>query len=240
MSPFTTDTLFEDGLIIRQPKNGYRFSIDPVLLAHHARPNPSDRILDLGTGCGIIPLILGYRTPGVHVRGIEIQPELAELAQHNVSENGMAGHIEIICRDIRKMAAPRSFDLVLTNPPYREVSAGRISPDSQRAIARCELSITLEGLLGRAAVQLAPSGRFLIIYPARRAADLLYRMRKADLAPRMIRFIHGKPGVCAKLLIVEGIKGGNPDLTVAAPLILHDSTGNGYSEEVRKLFLPEP
>ncbi len=240
MSPFTTDTLFGDGLTIRQPKNGYRFSIDPVLLAHHAKPNPSDRILDLGTGCGIIPLILGYRTPGVRVRGIEIQPELAELAKRNVTENKMAGHIEISCCDIRKMTAPMPFDLVLTNPPYREVGTGRVSPDSQRAIARCELSITLEELLARAAEQLAPSGRFLIIYPARRAANLLHRMKETDLPPRMIRFIHGKPGVDAKLIIAEGVKGGKPDLTVKAPLILHDAAGGAYSEEARKLFLAEP
>ncbi len=135
----TEDTLYGGRLICRQYKQGYRFSLDAVLAAHFCRPGKTDRILDLGAGCGIIGLILAFRHPAVSVTGLEFQPDLARLARDNVERNNLARRFTIIEGDLRNnsgLLPAESFDLVVGNPPYRQPGRGRVSPDDQRTFTR--------------------------------------------------------------------------------------------------------
>jgi len=141
----TLDTLFGGKLKILQKRQGYRFSIDALLLAHFAQPAPDDRILELGTGCGVIPLILFYRRKAQKIIAVEIQPSLADLARRNAALNRCSSKFQILEDDLRhleKRFGRGSFDRVLANPPYRKVGSGRINPHEEKAIARHEVQAT--------------------------------------------------------------------------------------------------
>ncbi|MBW2642213.1 MAG: methyltransferase [Deltaproteobacteria bacterium] len=136
MEFLTTDSLFNGSILVKQHGAGYRFSLDAVLLAQHARPSPDDTVLDLGTGCGIIPLILAYRHPKIIIYGVEVQKELADIATLNIAENGMEDRITIHCKDLKRLKQDMTcgpVDLVVTNPPYMKVASGRLNPNQQRA-----------------------------------------------------------------------------------------------------------
>ncbi len=233
----TTDTLFEGRLKVIQKKKGYRFSVDAAILAHHIRLKPTDIAVDLGTGCGIIPLILSLQTPSAHIYGIEIQKDLAELSSRNVHENHMEGSITIIhgdMKDFRSHLNPGTVDVVLSNPPYHKLFSGRINPEEERAVARHEIRASLQDVVSVAESLLKPSGRLIVIYPAERAIDLIVNMRTFKLEPKRLRFIHPKRRSGAILTVVEGIKYGNPGLEVDSPFIIYESEGR-YTDEAKKV-----
>lgn len=233
----TTDTFFNGRIRVKQNRSGYRFSIDAVLLASHANPHPGDTILDLGTGCGIIPLILTQHNPNIKVYGIEVQEELAKIAAVNVKENRREDQITILCRDMKDLKYDMisgPADLVVSNPPYRPVGAGRINPDRQRAIARHEIRTTLYDVVETARRMLHVSGRFISIYPAERMTDIFAQMRLASIEPKFLRMIHSGWDTAAKLVLVEGVKGGRAGIKIGAPLIIYSKDGS-YTDEVKKL-----
>jgi tRNA1Val (adenine37-N6)-methyltransferase len=233
----TTDTLFEGRLKVIQKKKGYRFSVDAAILANHVRLKPTDIAVDLGTGCGIIPLILSLHTPSAHIYGIEIQKDLAELASRNVHKNHMEGSITIIrgdMKDFRSHLNPGTVDVVFSNPPYRKLLSGRINPEEERAVARHEIRASLSDVVSVAESLLKPSGRLLVIYPAERAIDLIVNMRTFKLEPKHLRFIHPKRRSGAILTVAEGIKYGNPGLEVDSPFIIYESEGR-YTDEAKKV-----
>lgn len=236
-SVLTTDSLFDSRLKIVQKKQGYRFSVDAAILAHHVHLKPTEVAVDLGTGCGVIPLILALRTPSAHIYGVEIQKDLAELASGNVQLNGMEGSITIVHRDMNDLKSclkPGTFDVVFSNPPYREVLSGRINPEGERAVARHEIKTTLSDVVSVAESLLKPSGRFVVIYPAVRAIDLFLRMRAFKLEPKQLRLIHPKQDSEAILVVAEGVKHGNPGLNVSSPLTIYTLEGS-YTEEAKKI-----
>jgi tRNA1Val (adenine37-N6)-methyltransferase len=234
----TLDTLFEGRLKILQKKSGYRFSIDALLLAHFAEPRPMDRIIDLGTGCGIIPLILTFRRKAEKIVGVEIQPSLADLARRNAALNRLSSRIKVWEKDLRSLEGKswkENFDLVLSNPPYRKVGAGRVNPHLEKALARHEFKATLQDVLRAAQYLLKEKGRFTMIYPASRAAELIQEMRQFHLEPKRLRFVHPHLKEEARLTMVEGFKEGRAQLRVLPPLFLYDSMGN-YTPEAQELF----
>ena len=240
MASQTTDTFFDGKLRIKQEAAGYRFSIDAVLLAHHVRPRAGERLLDLGTGCGIIPLILAYRNPQITVIGIEIQDELADLAISNIKANHMRHRITVLHLDMRNLKPAMidgPVDVVVCNPPYRSPNSGRLNPDAQRAIARHELKVSLIDVLETARRVLRTAGRFLTIYPAQRVAELLFQMHLAGIEPKFMRAIHSRLEEAAKLILVGGTKGARTGMTIGPPLIVYDEKG-GYAEEVQQMFEP--
>ena len=240
MASQTTDTFFGGKLRINQEAAGYRFSIDAVLLAHHVRPRAGEKLLDLGTGCGIIPLILAYRNPEITAIGIEIQHELADLAISNVNANHMRNRIAVLQLDMRKLKPAMidgPADVVVCNPPYRSPNSGKLNPDAQRAIARHELKVSLIDVLETAHRVLRTSGRFLTIYPAQRIAELLFQMHLAGIEPKFMRTIHSRLEEKAKLILVGGTKGAQTGMTIGSPLIIYAEEGR-YSEEVRQMFEP--
>jgi len=234
----TCDALFDGNLIVYQPKTGYRFAIDAVLLAGLTGVRAHDRIVDLGTGCGVIPLILAYRNLGKHIVGLEIQPELVELAKQNVQVNGFSGRVQIHQRDFRNLShefRPASFDLVTSNPPYRRLRSGRLNPDGQRAIARHELESSLEDVIRVAGGLLRHGGRLSIIYPATRLVHLLVTARDYSLTPKRLTMVHSDATSGARLVHLECRKGAGEELQVAAPLFIYreDKT---YSEPVLEMY----
>ena len=240
MDSLTTDTFFSGKLTIKQEAGGYRFSIDAVLLAHHAIPRSGERLLDLGTGCGIIPIILAYRHPDFTAIGIEIQNELADLAISNVDANHMQHQITVLRLDICGLKPDMiggPVDVVVCNPPYRPPNSGRLNPDAQRAIARHELKVSLIDVLEAACRVLRTGGRFLTIYTAQRTGELLSLMHLTGIEPKFIRVIHGRLKEEAKLVLVGGTKGARAGTKIGPPLIIYTESG-GYSKEVKQMFEP--
>jgi tRNA1(Val) A37 N6-methylase TrmN6 len=240
MKSLTTDSFFNGCIQVQQNRSGYRFSIDAVLLAWHADPNSNDTILDLGTGCGIIPMILAYRNPEVKIYGIEVQTELADIANLNITKNGMEDQITIFCRDMKTLKHEDTsgpVDLAVSNPPFRKSKSGRINPNQQRAIARHEIKTTLYDVVETARRMLKTSGRFVMVYPAGRMTDILTQMRASGIEPKSIRMVHSGKNTEAKMILVEGKKGGRSGLKIGSPLIIYQENGS-YSDEIEKIFKP--
>jgi len=223
-----------------QNKTGYRFSIDAILLASHVDTHPGDKVVDIGTGCGIIALMLAYRNPEIKVYGIEVQKSLSVLAALNVKDNNMIDRVKIFCsdvKDLKKSAISGPADIVVCNPPYRKAKSGRVNPDNQRALARHEIKITLPDVFKTAGSLLRVSGRFIMIYPSERIADIITNMRLSGIELKYLRFIYSKKNAESKLVIVEGVKGGRPGATIAPPLVIYSDDGS-YSDEVGRMFIP--
>lgn len=242
MDDTTIDTFFDGKVTVEQPRSGYRYSIDAVILAGQVLPRSEDRIVDLGTGCGIIPLILGFRHRGIRLYGVELQQELADIARINVAANQLEGRVVIVPTDLRQfkpgdISGP--VDLVVSNPPFHRMLAGRINPDNQKAIARHEIKVTLEDVLEAAERLLRTAGKFMCIYGVDRLVELLVRMRRCHIEPKFLRMIHSRSGSDARLVLVEGVKRGNGGLTAGPPLFIYGDDGE-YTPEIRRMFLPTP
>ena len=212
---------FMDGrLKLIQSKDGYRFSIDAILLAEFVTIRQGDVVVDLGTGCGVIPLFLLLTKSVGYSFGLEIQEELAGQAARNVLLNGFDDKMGVILGDIKNPPiAEESADVVICNPPYRQVKSGRINPDSRRAIARHEIMANIDDILHAARSVLRKKGRFAVIYSSVRLADILARMRRFNLEPKKIQIIYPDLNSDAKLVLVEAILGGRPGLKISPPIV---------------------
>lgn len=236
----TVDTLHAGLVKIIQPVSGYRFSLDPLLLCAFAEIDGKATVADLGTGSGILPLLLARAGKGRTFVGIERQAEMAERAARSVALNGLADRIRIVCADVRELPAELgagSFSAVVSNPPYRRPGSGRVAPGGERGAARHELAGGLPEFLNAAAFLLNSGGRFCIVYLAERLAELLAAMRAVRLEPKRLRTVHSRAGEGARLVLVEGRKNGRAGLAVAAPLIVYrPGRGREYSEELERLL----
>jgi len=225
-SPDETLDLFLDGkLQIVQKKKGYRFSIDTLLLGQFISIRKNERVIDLGTGCGILPLLLSQRAKAGSYVGVEIQRGLAECAEKNVFLNHLEDRVSILKQDFRglEMIFPQgSFDVVLSNPPYRKYQTGRINPSMDKAIARHEINGKLEDLVSVASYLLPPKGRCYLIFSALRTVDLFVTLRKGKLEPKRIQFVHPRMGEEAKFILTESLKASGVELKIMSPLILDE------------------
>ena len=212
---------FMDGrLKLIQSKDGYRFSIDAMLLAEFVTIRQGDVVVDLGTGCGVIPLILLLTKLVGYAFGLEIQEELAGQAARNVLLNGFDDKMRVVLGDIKNPPiAEGSADVVICNPPYRQVKSGRINPDSRRAIARHEIMANIDDILHAARSVLRKKGRLALIYSSVRLADILVRMRRFNLEPKKIQIIYPDLNSGAKLVLVEAVLGGRPGLKISPPIV---------------------
>jgi len=238
MEEITSDTFFEGRIRVKQHRNGYRFSIDAVLLAAHAGLESGETALDLGTGCGIIPLLLCCRIPDAVIYGIEIQEDLAEMAAVNVRENAMEAQIHIFSGDMKTLEPEMisgPADLVVSNPPYRKLGSGRMNPRTQRTAARHEICATLADVTQSAQRMLKVSGRFVTVYPAERLPELFAQMQNSGMEPKNLRAVYSGWNTGAKLVIAEGVKGGRPGMKIRPPLVIYREDGS-YTEEVSRMF----
>jgi len=233
----TADSLLSGRVRLYQPARGARMSLDPVLLAGFLAP-PLGRFLDIGCGTGALSFLLLARDPASRGVAVEIQPRLAALAQRGRDDNGWRDRLEIVVGDVRQMErrlGEGTFDLVATNPPYRPLAAGNVSPDPERAMAHAELTLALGEWLDRAARAVRPGGRVAAILPAARADELLPEMHARGLFPLRLRAVHPRAGTPASRILAEAIRGARADLTHEPPLIVHGEQTR-YTPEVLRML----
>jgi len=241
----TIDSLYAGSIRVVQAQKGYRFGLDPVLLAHFASLPPAGPVLDLGCGCGILALLLARRRTDIHVVGWERQPALVERARRSVALSQLTDRVEIVQADLRqyrRLATAGSIALVAANPPYRVPGTGRIGPDDERAAARFELFGGLVDFIAAAAFVLAPRGHFAVVYLAERLPELLAEMCRVGLTPKRLRMIHARQTEGAKMVLVEGCKGAAAGLVVEPPLFVYQpqTRSREYSAEVLALYEADP
>ena len=228
----------QNGYFIIQNTKNFCYGIDAVLLAGFARVKPGERVLDMGTGTGIIPILLKAKTPGEHFTGLEIQEESAQMARRSVVYNGLEKDIEIRTGDIREAAAifgRASFSVVTCNPPYMTGSHGLVNPHLPKAIARHEVLCTLEDVISQAAQVLEPRGRFYMVHRPFRLAEIMGLMMKYQLEPKRMRLVYPYVDKEPNMVLIEGLLGGNPRITVQKPLIVYERPGV-YTDEIREIY----
>jgi tRNA1Val (adenine37-N6)-methyltransferase len=234
----TLDVLFEGKLKLFQGRRGYRFSLDALLLAHFMTCRRGETIADLGTGNGVIVLTLAYLHSSLSITGVEIQLNMVDRASRNSRMNGFQERVTISQADVRNIQetfSPESFAAVVCNPPYRQTTSGRISPDVERKIARHEIAAGLADFLRAGAYLLPIKGRIAMVYPALRVVDLLQSMHNANLEPKRLRMVHSFADTTASLVLVEGVKGGRSGSEALSPLIVYKK-GKQYTTEVEAML----
>jgi tRNA1Val (adenine37-N6)-methyltransferase len=234
----TRDTILDGSITLVQPKHGYRFSVEAVLLGRFARASTHDRVLELGAGCGVVSIMIASLQRPREVVALELQPRLAEVVARNASINGLE-FVHSICVDLRqrKIAGlkPASFDMVVANPPYRAAAAGRESPDHGRRLARGETASALADFVIAARRYARIGARVAFVFTARRSAELISAMRAQKLEPKRIRFVHPRIGLPASVVLLEARAGGGIEVAIEPPLILYDRPGI-YTFEARALL----
>ncbi len=236
------DSLFDGGLVCRQYKEGYRFSIDSVLLAHYPAVKKDERILDLGAGTGILGLILCYRCNhlNISVTGIELQKDLAGLARENIELNAFSRCFSIIEADIgtiRSLLAPESCSLVISNPPFYSAGSGRRNFHPEALTARHQAASGLTPFVDAASFTLQNRGRAVFIYPADKVVQLLTSLTEKRLNPKAIQFIYSYPEAdSATLAIIQAVKNGGRGTKIEQPLIIFQRRGGDYTEAVSSMF----
>jgi tRNA1Val (adenine37-N6)-methyltransferase len=233
----TFDILCDDKLKIIQKKDGYRFSIDAILLSNFITLKKHERLLDIGTGCGIIPVYMSKRGHKNSMTGIEIQEELFHAAQKNKDLNN-SENIEFIHGDIKLFVESlrmTPFHVIVSNPPYTKEHTGRESPKHSRFIARYESYIDLSALLSASSALLNKKGRFYIIYPSKRLGELIYTAKANKLELKRLRLVYPKKEKSANLFLAEFIKEGGMEVTIEKPLYIYDN--EQYTEEIESYYL---
>jgi tRNA1Val (adenine37-N6)-methyltransferase len=234
----TLDTILGGALTVVQPRDGYRFSVDSILLARFATARSRDRVLELGGGCGVISLVIAATARPRETIALEIQPRMAQLAARNARDNGFP-NLHCMCADIRAADIPgvkqASFDLVVCNPPFRARGAGRQSPNRSRRQARGDTGAPLAEFTTAARRYVRNGGRVATIFAAARSAELISTLRANRLEPKRIRFVHPRMELPASSVMIEARANGGIEVTIEPPLALEERAGV-YTEEVRALL----
>ena len=213
-------------LKIIQAKDSYRFSVDSILLLNFIRLKNYENIIDLGTGSGIIPLLLFGKKKGLSIYGVEIQKDLADMARRSVELNKLQNGIIIIQEDFRNLKnnfKNQQFDVVVSNPPYISMGQGKINPSSSRAIARHEIKGDLEDIISVSNYLLKNKGRIYLIYRSAKLIKLVITLKRYGIEPKVIKLIHPRPGENANLVLLEGVKGGKEELKIEDPIFLYSN-----------------
>ena len=227
------DDLQFAGLAIIQDPKAFCFGMDAVLLADFCSIRPADKAADLGTGTGILPLLMAGRAERAVIHGFEIQKDMADMAQRSVAMNGLERRIFIHAEDLRnapRVIPPGSLDLVVSNPPYGKPGSALLNPKEELRLARHEGGTTLEEVVYAAKVLLNNGGRLAMVFPAPRMLELMDVMRLHKLEPKRLRMVHSKLDKAPHLVLVEGVKSARPMLHCLPPLIVYDERGNPTRE----------
>ena len=231
----TLDTILGGALTVVQPRDGYRFSVDAILLARFATVRSRDRVLELGAGCGVISMVITAIAQPRETIALEIQPRLAQLAARNARDNGFP-NLHCMCADIRAAHIPGvkqgSFDLVVCNPPFHARGAGRQSPNRSRRQARGDAGASLAEFTAAARRYVRNGGRVTTIFTAARSAELISTLRANRLEPKRMRFVHPRCQLPASSVMIEARANGGIEVTIEPPLALEERAGV-YTEEAR-------
>lgn len=232
------DDLQRNGLKIIQKTDGFCFGMDAVLLSGFASVKPGERALDLGTGTGIIPLLLSAKTKGDNFTGLEIQTEIMKMAQRSVALNGLEKKIDIIQGDIKEASrifGAASFDVVTSNPPYMNDAHGLKNPGDVKAISRHEVLCTLEDVVREGTKALKPGGRFYMVHRPHRLAEIITVMRQYKLEPKRMKFVHPFADKDANMVLIEAVRGGGAWLKLEPPVIVYKEPGV-YTDEIYEIY----
>lgn len=232
------DDLQRDGLKLIQNPSWFCFGMDAVLLSAFARVREGQECLDLGCGNGVIPILLAGRTKGRHFTGLEIQSDIAAMASRSVLGNGLTEQVSIVNGDIKEAVqifGAAVFDVVTGNPPYLVQAHGLVSETDHKAVARHEIKCTLEQFIDSAVRVLKPGGHFYMVHRPFRLAEIISCMTAHKLEPKRMRLVYPYIDKEPNMVLIEGVRGGNPRITVEKPLIVYESE-NVYTEEVRSLY----
>ncbi|MCM1244966.1 MAG: tRNA1(Val) (adenine(37)-N6)-methyltransferase [Roseburia sp.] len=232
------DDLQRDGLMIIQNPEWFCFGMDAVLLTAFVRAGKGNRLLDLGCGNGVIPLLLSAKTEGEAFEGLEIQEDIADMAARSVKLNRLEKKIHIMTGDIREASSyyeASSFDVITSNPPYMTNACGLTNEASHKAVARHELLCSLEDVVRESARLLKPGGHFFMVHRPFRLSEIMNTMCRHKLEPKRLRMVYPYVDREPNMVLIEGTRGGNQGMVVEKPLIVYEDI-NVYTKEVRELY----
>lgn len=243
MSRFLSEEVTLDSIRdikLYQPRIGYRFSVDSLLLFNFVNLQRLDSIADIGSGSGIIGLLLAKKYQTSRVVLFEIQHKLSELALKNIEINALKDRVTVFNVDAKEIPSLysslcSSFDVVVSNPPFRKIRSGRINPFEERALSRHEIAIDLSGLLKIADFLLRPKGRLYLIYHPSRLSEIIGELRKSGIEAKRLQFVHSSILTEAKMVLIEGVKDGKTGLKVESPFFIYDKSGQ-YSKGMRSIY----
>ena len=232
------DELHRNGYYIIQDPNRFCFGMDAVLLSGYAKVKKGEKALDLGTGTGIIPILLEAKNEGDRYVGLEIQEESADMARRSVLYNHLEDRVEIVTGDIKdasKRFGASSFDVITTNPPYMISEHGLQNPGDAKAIARHEVLCTLDDILRESARILRPGGRFYMVHRPFRLAEIMCKMTEYKIEPKRMQLVYPYVDKEPNMVLIEGARGGRSRITVEKPLIVYKSQGV-YTDEIYDIY----
>lgn len=232
------DDLERNGYKIIQDSARFCFGMDAVLLSGFATVKEGERAIDLGTGTGIIPILLEAKTKGEHFTALEIQPESADMASRSVALNGLQDKIDVVIGDITdasKRFGASVFDVVTTNPPYMIGGHGLTNPEDAKAIARHEIKCTLEDVIRESARLLKPRGRFYMVHRPFRLTEIITLMHDYRIEPKRMQLVYPYADKEPNMVLIEGLRGGKSGLTVEKPLIVYEEAGK-YTREIYDIY----
>ena len=232
------DDLQRNGYQIIQKKDGFCFGMDAVLLSGFAAVKPGEKAIDLGTGTGIIPILLEAKYEGEHYTGLEIQDEVAEMAARSVALNHLEERVSIVKGDIKeasRLFGAASFDVVTSNPPYMNDAHGLKNPDLPKATARHEVPCTLDDVAREAAKLLRPGGRFYMVHRPHRLIEIITALTKYKLEPKRMKMVHPFVDKEANMVLIEAVRGGKSMIKVEAPIVVYREPGV-YTQEIYDIY----
>ena len=229
----TLDAFYHGRILVLQKKKGYRFALDAPLLADFIQTNDSDTCLELGTGCGVISLMLSIKS-FAHITAVEIQDSLADLARRNVRINHLEDRIQVVHTDFRTFRSRRKFDVVFSNPPYIRGNDGRLSDSSEKSIAKHELKCDILGIMQKTAEVLKKNGRAYFVYSAKREKEFIESVKENGMKAKTIRFVVPRRGAPPNFLLAE-LDFMSSSERIMPPLVLYDQQGN-YTSEALEIF----
>lgn len=232
------DDLQRNGYRIIQKKKGFCFGMDAVLLSGFAQVKEGEVAVDLGTGTGIIPILLEAKTNGKHFTGLEIQEEVAEMAGRSVRLNQLEDRVDIVRGDIKeasRLFGKASFDVVTSNPPYMNDNHGLKNPDLPKAIARHEVFCTLDDVCREASLLLKSGGRFYMVHRPHRLAEIITALKTYKLEPKRMKLVHPFADKEANMVLIEAVRGGKSMMKVEAPIIVYKEPGV-YTQEIYDVY----
>ena len=230
--------LQRNGLKVIQKTAGFRFGTDAVLLADFAKAKPGERVCDMGTGTGVLPLLIAARSKDTVFDAFELQEEVGDMARRSIALNGMEKRICVHhadCQNAAKVIGHGVCRLVVTNPPYTAAGAGLISPEETRALSRSDSDADIGAWMLACGQVLQNGGRLCCVFPAPRLLQLCDAMRAARVEPKRVRLIAAKVSAAPKLALVEGLKGGRPGLHMEPLLVTHTDDGE-FTQEMKRIY----
>ncbi|MCF8009146.1 MAG: methyltransferase, partial [Halanaerobiales bacterium] len=231
--------LIKNKLKIIQNDSFFKFGTDSVLLANYVKTKRDDLIIDLGSGSGVIPLLLAYKNKLKKVYGIEIQKELVQLSKRSIKLNNLTDKIKIIEADINNVInifTDNQFDIVVSNPPYRPIDSGKISENKYKAVAKHELKISLKDLIKNTARLLRAGGRFYLVHLTKRLAEVIYTMKSYNIEPKRLKLIQSRSNKKADRFLLMGIMDGNTGLEIDNNIIEFIDGSDQYTDQIKRIY----